>query len=103
MTHPRASWAMAQHRSIGQAQGLGLLLGQPVQEGLDTDGELRPDLGLGGLWQGLGRLLLGDPLRPGARWPALADLIVTLTGDTVHPRDLLSPSFWRGFRQARPA
>lgn len=42
-------------------------------------------------------------LRRAARWPALADLVVTLTGDTVHPRDLLSPSFWRGFRQARPA
>jgi flavin-dependent dehydrogenase len=30
----------------------------------------------------------------------LADLVVTLTGDSVHPRDLLRPSFWRAFRGA---
>ncbi len=36
-------------------------------------------------------------LRAAGRWPALADLAVTLTGDTAHPRDLLSPSFWRAF------
>ncbi len=35
------------------------------------------------------------------RWPHLADLAVTLTGDTVHPRDLWRPSFWRAFRAAR--
>jgi hypothetical protein len=42
--------------------------------------------------------LVGSFLRAAARWPALADLVVTLTGDTIHPRDLLRPSFWRSFR-----
>lgn len=32
--------------------------------------------------------------------PAIADLLVTMTGDNVHPRQLLSPSFWRAFRTA---
>ncbi|MBL8730011.1 MAG: NAD(P)/FAD-dependent oxidoreductase [Planctomycetes bacterium] len=41
-------------------------------------------------------------LQRAARWPALADLMVTLTGDAVHPRDLLRPSFWRCFRAATP-
>lgn len=41
-------------------------------------------------------------LERAARWPALADLMVTLTGDAVHPRDLLRPSFWRSFRAAAP-
>lgn len=31
------------------------------------------------------------------RWPSLADLVVTMTGDTIHPRDLWRPSFWRSF------
>lgn len=39
-------------------------------------------------------------LRQAAHWPALADLVVTLSGDTIHPRDLLRPSFWRQFRLA---
>jgi flavin-dependent dehydrogenase len=39
-------------------------------------------------------------LRAAGRWPGLADLVVTLTGDTIHPRDLLRPSFWRAFRAA---
>jgi flavin-dependent dehydrogenase len=34
------------------------------------------------------------------RWPAVADLVVTLTGDTIHPRELLRPSFWRAFGAA---
>jgi len=42
-------------------------------------------------------------LQTASRWPALADLVVTLTGDTVHPRDLLSRTFWRSFRSARIA
>lgn len=33
-----------------------------------------------------------------ARWPGLADLVVTMSGDTIHPRDLLRPRFWRAFR-----
>jgi len=33
-----------------------------------------------------------------ARWPAIADLVVTLAGDTIHPRDLTKPSFWHAFR-----
>lgn len=33
-----------------------------------------------------------------ARWPGLADLAVTMSGDTIHPRDLLRPAFWRAFR-----
>lgn len=32
-----------------------------------------------------------------SRHPWLADLLVTLTGDGAHPRDLLRPSFWRQF------
>ncbi|MBL9078705.1 MAG: NAD(P)/FAD-dependent oxidoreductase [Planctomycetes bacterium] len=36
------------------------------------------------------------------RWPLLADLVVTLTGDAIHPRDLLRPSFWRSFHAATP-
>ena len=35
--------------------------------------------------------------------PAVADLLITLTGDCVHPRDLLRPAFWRQWRQARRA
>lgn len=35
--------------------------------------------------------------------PSLADLLVTMTGDGAHPRDLLRPSFWRDFRAGRPA
>ncbi|MCC7061566.1 MAG: NAD(P)/FAD-dependent oxidoreductase [Planctomycetes bacterium] len=42
-------------------------------------------------------------LKRAASWPALADLIVTLSGDTIHPRDLLRPSFWRAFRAAEVA
>jgi len=34
------------------------------------------------------------------RWPTLADLVVTLTGDTVHPRELRSLSFWRSLKTA---
>ncbi len=41
-------------------------------------------------------------LRTAARWPVLADLVVTLTGDAAHPRDLLRPSFWRDFRAVAP-
>lgn len=37
-------------------------------------------------------------VRTMARWPALADLMVTLSGDTIHPRDLWRPSFWRAFQ-----
>lgn len=29
------------------------------------------------------------------RRPRLCDLVVNLTGDCLHPRDLLRPSFWR--------
>ncbi len=39
-------------------------------------------------------------LRALERWPALCDLVVTLTGDTIHPRELWRPSFWRDFRRA---
>lgn len=35
------------------------------------------------------------------RWPGLCDLVVTLSGDTVHPRQLWRPSFWRAFAEAR--
>ncbi len=34
------------------------------------------------------------------RWPGLADLVVTMTGDTIHPRELWRPSFWRAFAAA---
>jgi flavin-dependent dehydrogenase len=36
-------------------------------------------------------------LRGLARWPHLADLLVTMSGDSIHPRDLWRPSFWRQF------
>lgn len=42
-------------------------------------------------------------LRRAAKWPALADLVVTLTGDSIHPRDLLRPSFWRSFKNGKVA
>lgn len=42
-------------------------------------------------------------LRTAVRHPAVADLVVTLTGDTIHPRDLLSAAFWRDFRRAEVA
>jgi hypothetical protein len=35
-----------------------------------------------------------------SRRPALADLLVTLSGDTIHPRDLWRPSLWRDARRA---
>jgi flavin-dependent dehydrogenase len=41
--------------------------------------------------------LVRSVVRALGRWPALADLVVTLTGDTIHPRDLLRPAFWRAF------
>ncbi len=31
--------------------------------------------------------------------PRWCDLLVTLTGDTLHPRELVRPSFWRSWRQ----
>lgn len=34
------------------------------------------------------------------RWPTLADLVVTLTGDTVHPRELLRLKFWQAWRRS---
>ncbi|MBK8098528.1 MAG: FAD-dependent monooxygenase [Planctomycetes bacterium] len=34
------------------------------------------------------------------RWPRLCSLLVTMTGDSVHPRDLLRPAFWRDFGRA---
>ncbi len=42
-------------------------------------------------------------VRRAARWPAVADLAVTLSGDTIHPRDLLRPRFWRAFHDAEVA
>jgi len=36
-----------------------------------------------------------------AAWPKLCDLLVNLTGDAVHPKDLLLPSFWSDFRRAQ--
>ena len=38
-----------------------------------------------------------------AAWPRLCDLLVNLTGDAVHPRDLLQPAFWRQWREAAPS
>lgn len=35
-----------------------------------------------------------------AAWPRLCDLLVNLTGDAMHPRDLLKPSFWSEWRAA---
>ncbi|MCU0864701.1 MAG: NAD(P)/FAD-dependent oxidoreductase [Planctomycetes bacterium] len=39
-------------------------------------------------------------LRSLQRWPRWTDLLVTLTGDTIHPRELVKPSFWRAWREA---
>ena len=35
-----------------------------------------------------------------SKWPSIADLVVTLSGDTIHPRQLWQPSFWRAFHKA---
>jgi menaquinone-9 beta-reductase len=32
--------------------------------------------------------------------PRWTDLLVTLTGDTIHPREFVRPSFWRAWREA---
>lgn len=45
--------------------------------------------------------LVRAALRGLGRRPALADLVVTMTGDTIHPRQLWQPSFWRAFGAAR--
>lgn len=47
--------------------------------------------------------LVGAFLAVAAAVPALADLVVTLTGDTIHPRDLRRPAFWREFGRAEVA
>ena len=67
--------------------------------------EVGPRLWLSALLQrGLTRgFVVRGLLRLLAAQPALADLLVTLTGDEVHPRDLLRPSFWRAFRAAAVA
>lgn len=44
--------------------------------------------------------LVGTAMRALARWPQLADLVVTMSGDTIHPRDLLRPTFWRAFQES---
>lgn len=36
-------------------------------------------------------------LRSAGRFPTVADLIVTLSGDTVHPSELWCPTFWRAW------
>lgn len=47
--------------------------------------------------------LVRSILHKAARWPAIADLLVTLSGDAIHPRDLRSVRFWRRFRAAEIA
>lgn len=44
--------------------------------------------------------LVGPFLGMLGRWPGLADLLVTMTGDTVHPRELWRPGFWRTWNRA---
>lgn len=44
--------------------------------------------------------LVGPFLGLLGRWPGLADLLVTMTGDTVHPRELWRPGFWRTWNRA---
>lgn len=39
-------------------------------------------------------------LRTLARLPSAADLLVTMTGDTIHPHELWRPAFWRTWRTA---
>ena len=36
-----------------------------------------------------------------AKFPDAEELAVTMTGDTIHPRELWQPSFWRAFGAAR--
>lgn len=43
--------------------------------------------------------LIATFVRALGRWPLLADLVVTLSGDTAHPRELWRPAFWRAFRE----
>lgn len=61
--------------------------------------ELAPRCFLAGLLQrGLRHPWVASLLLRGlARWPRLADLLVTMSGDSIHPRDLWRPSFWRQF------
>ncbi len=42
-------------------------------------------------------------LRACAALPALCDLLVTMTGDTIHPRDLLRPRTWLALRHRQGA
>lgn len=44
--------------------------------------------------------LVGPFLSVLGRWPGLADLLVTMTGDTVHPRELWRPGFWRTWQRS---
>jgi flavin-dependent dehydrogenase len=75
----------AYERARGREIGPRLLLAKALQRGLAH----------GLVVRGLLALL--------AARPAVADLLVTMTGDEVHPRDLLRPAFWRAFRGAAVA
>lgn len=56
------------------------------------------------LQRGLGHpWLLRTLLSACAAQPRLCDLLVTLTGDTIHPRDLLRPSLWRALLRRQDA
>ena len=91
------------------ARALGIALHEPQRAALALAGytrerrrEIGPRLAAARLLQrGLRHpRIVHAAVRALARWPALADLMVTMTGDSIHPRDLLRPAFWRSFAGA---
>jgi menaquinone-9 beta-reductase len=80
----RASEAMRRYEARRRREvGPRMLLAAAIQRGLRHESVVR--LAIRGL----------------AAWPKLCDLLVNLTGDAVHPKDLLRPSFWSDFRRAQ--
>ena len=77
--HSMRAYEARRRREVGPRLALAALL----QRGLRHPGIVRAAIGA---------------LR---RIPRLCDLLVNLTGDAIHPRDLLSPSFWREWQKAR--
>ena len=91
------------------AEALAAALHSPARERAALDGylrarrrELAPRLRASRLLQRALRhpALVRTVLRRADRWRWLADFLVTLSGDTIHPRELLRPSFWRAFGAA---
>ncbi|MEO6595909.1 MAG: NAD(P)/FAD-dependent oxidoreductase [Planctomycetota bacterium] len=100
-------YALFTARALGEALTTALLEPARAREALELyrtrrSRELEPRLRAARVLQRALRhpWLVRTFVRSLGRWPSLADLIVTLSGDTIHPRDLLHRSFWRRFRSA---